>query len=124
MSIANPPNISEKLEQLNGFSLISKFGEANVATSTETLLTSDTVATGKRLRIKGINVEGNGKGLFRLYVNSVKVWQARLAWTHRSFNSIMDFEATAGQLVELKVLNRDDVAVDYSGGFYGYEIDV
>jgi len=114
-------DVSE-LENLSGKTLIQEFGEASVPGATETSLASTTVAVGKTLRIKGVYGEGGTDGIFRLFVDGAKVWQARNAWTDRSVNARLEVEGTAGEVVELKVENQKGSTNPFSGGFYGYEL--
>lgn len=112
----------DELEDLVGKNLVSVFGEASVASSTESLLTSTTVAVGKRLRLHGVFGEGGTDGIFRLYVDSVKVWQARNSWTTRDVTATLEVEANEGEVIELKVENQKGNTNSFSGGFYGYEL--
>ena len=113
----------DDLEELAGKVLRQAFGEATVSsTITESTLASFIVPTGKFLRVKGIFVEGNGEGIFRLYVAGAKKWQGRNAWTERSLNATQEISASAGETVALKVVNTKTGSHDYSGSFYGYEL--
>jgi phosphomevalonate kinase len=112
----------DELEELVGKNLVNVFGEASVAGSTESLLISTTVATGKKLRIHGIFGEGGTDGIFRLYIDSVKVWQTRNSWTKRDVYANLEMEGNAGDLIELKVENQKPTINPFSGGFYGYEL--
>jgi len=112
----------DELEDLVGKTLVQAYGSASVPSSTESSLATTTVAVGKSLRIKGIYGEGGTDGMFKLYVNSVQVWQARNAWTTRDVFASMEFEGGASEVIELKVENLKGSTHTFTGGFYGYEL--
>ena len=112
----------DELEELSGKTLIQAYGSASVPSSTESSLATTTIATGKKLRIKGIYGEGGTDGMFKLYVNSVQVWQGRNAWTTRNVNASMEYEGGASEVVELKVENLKGSTHTFTGGFFGYEL--
>jgi hypothetical protein len=112
------------LEQLSGKDLVNAFGTIAAAIpSTDTLITSYTVLPLKKVRVKGVYFEGDADALYKLFINGTMVWQGRNAWTERNTPSSMEYEATAGQLIELKVRNLHNTNRAYSGGFYGYQLD-
>lgn len=111
----------DELEILLGKILVENFGEANVAPSTENALASIIVPVGKKIRIKGVNAEGDDDGIFRLYVNSTKKWQGRNSWSNRSISDILEIEAIAGDTITLKVFNTKGTSKNYSGTIYGYQ---
>lgn len=112
----------ETLEELAGDVLKQDFGEVLlVAPSTETTLASLTVATGKILRLRGVFGEGKVDGIFRLFVDSTKRWQSRNAWTDRNVNGIIEVDATAGQIITLKVIHSNALSKPFSGSIYAYE---
>lgn len=110
------------VEELLGKVLMSAFGEASVAGSTETSLCSLTAPVGKKLRVHGVFGEGGTDGIFRLYLDGNKVWQARNAWTTRSVGDKLEVEVPAGKVIELKVENQKNNTNPFSGGIYGYEL--
>ncbi|GAG75225.1 unnamed protein product [marine sediment metagenome] len=69
----------DELEELAGKTLVQVYGSASVPSSTEVSLASTTVTAGQSLRVKGLYAEGGTDGMFKLYVNSVQVWQGRNA---------------------------------------------
>ncbi len=112
-----------RLEELSGEILVQSYGEiTTIASVTETLITSFTVGAGKVVRVKGCTGSGTGCATFRLYVNSVQKYEGRIVWTERNINPIIEVEALAGELVELKV-EHDDTGktYDFQGSIYGYE---
>ena len=113
-----------RLEDLSGNVLVESYGEITaIGPTTETLITSFTATTGKVTRIKGITGTGTGCATFRLYVNSVQKYEGRIAWTQRNINPIIEVEALAGQLVELKVEHEDTgKTYDFQGSVWGYEL--
>ena len=112
----------DDLEDLAGKTLIQAYGSASVPSSTETSLATTTVAGGKFLRVKGVYGEGGTDGMFRLYVDSFQVWQARNSWTQRDVFASMEYEGSAGEVIELKVENLKGSTHTFTGGFYGYEL--
>jgi hypothetical protein len=102
---------------------IYEFGEQSVAAGNTLVLATYTVPALKVLSISGIFGEGIDNGLFKLYIDAVKVWQGRNAWTERNVQSYLVYEATAGQVVQLRVTNIVTATRVYSGGFYGRQID-
>lgn len=96
------------------------YGETPVAVATETVLA--TMVTTQKCRLKYVYGQGEADGLFNLYVDGSRIWQARNAWTERNVRDAIEYDAPAGKTVELKVINLNDLTWPYSGGFYGYLI--
>jgi hypothetical protein len=119
------PATEEKQDEsigLSGKTLHEDFGEAAVPPSTESTLASIIVPVGKKIRLRGVHAEGDDDGIFRIYVNAQKKWQARNAWTNRNVNFIIELEAVAGDTIYLKAYNPKGSVKNYSGSIYGYEI--
>ena len=112
----------DELEELTGKTLVQVYGSASVPSSSEVSLASTTVTAGQKLRVKGVYGEGGTDGLFKLYVDSVQVWQGRNAWTTRNVTASMEYEGGANEVIELKVVNLKGSTHTFTGGFYGYEL--
>jgi len=104
--------------------LSRSFGEVSVVTATETTLCSLLVPPTKFVRLAGVYGEGKVDGIFRLYVDTTKIWQARNAWTERNVDSTVQFDALAGETIYLKVLHNNGVNQIFTGSFWGYENDI
>jgi len=121
---ADMSEVVDKLDQIiaalgGAVNIINKFGEASVVPATETILCTHTIPVTKSYQNRGLFAEGNGNGIFRLYKNSLKIWQNRNEWTMRGFDSKFEFDADAGDIIELKVIHNLAINHDFSGGFYG-----
>ena len=115
-------NIDE-LEELAGKVLIHEFGTATIAPSVTTTLATHTVSTGKKVRIKGVFYRGDNDGLFELLVDGTVEWDGRNAWTERNTQAYIEVEAAAGLDIVLRATNRKNQSNEFSGGFYGYELN-
>lgn len=100
------------------------FGDLSVTTATETTICSLVVPVAKFVRLAGVYGEGKVDGIFRLYVNTTKIWQARNAWTERNVSSEVNYDAYAGETIYLKVIHNNGVSKPFSGTFWGYENDI
>ena len=110
----------QDLEDLNGATLFHDFGEATVPTSTETIIATFTVPATKKGRLKGVQATGDFDAIFRVYVDSVKKWEGRIAHQNRNINANFEIEATASQVIRLKVLHSAGANRDFQGMIYGY----
>lgn len=111
------------LQSMGGSGVAKQFfGELSVAGSTESVIASYLVPVGKVFTISGLYCEGDDDGLFRLYLDSTKVWQGRNAWTERNVKAGMSLIAVAGVTIYLKVLNLRTITRNFSGMFYGDEL--
>ena len=111
------------LDKLLGADLVQKFGVlTNLAPATETVVASYTPVAGETVRVKGVFAEGENDGIVKLYIDGAVVWQGRNAWSERNVPILMEAEALATQVIELKITNLKNQNSDYSGGFYGYKI--
>lgn len=108
-------------EELLGKTLKESFGEVSVTPSTETTITSLTVAVGKILRLRGVYAEMDADAIFRIFLNGTKKWQARNAWTDRNVSAQIEIEATAGDVISLKVIHSRPLTHTASGHIYAYE---
>jgi hypothetical protein len=114
---------AQELIALDGNYAVNNFAiKPTVVPSTETLVVSYTVPVGKTALIKGVYGEGGTDGLFKLYVNTVAVWQGRNAWTQRLVQTPLERTVATGDIVELKVTNLKALNHMFSGGFYVYEL--
>lgn len=104
--------------------LSRSFGDVSVVTATETTLCSLLVPATKYVRLAGVYGEGKVDGIFRLYVNATKIWQARNAWTERNVQSGVEYDAQAGETIYLKVIHQNGINQPFSGTFWGYENDI
>jgi hypothetical protein len=104
--------------------LSRSFGEVSVPTATETTLCSLVVPALKFVRLAGVYGEGLVDGIFRLYVDSTKIWQARNSWSNRNVSSEVNYDAQAGETIYLKVIHQNGVSQPFSGTFWGYENDI
>lgn len=104
--------------------IVRDFGEVSVPTATETTLATFTVPTAKYIRIAGVYGEGVVDGIFRIYIDSTKIWQSRNAWTERNVQSAIQYDAAASEVVTLKVIHQNGVNQTFSGSIWGYENDV
>jgi hypothetical protein len=109
---------------LLGGDTVHKFGEQTVAAGNTVALATYTVPVDLSLLVKGVYAEGIDDGLFALYIDSTKVWQARNSWTQRNVESDIQFNSVAtGLVVELRVTNLKNLSKQYSGGFYGIRVN-
>jgi hypothetical protein len=114
---------AQELISLDGNYAVNNFAiKPTVVPSTETLIVSYTVPAGKTAIIKGVYGEGATDGLFKLYVNSVAIWQGRNAWTQRIIGTPLERTLATGDIVDLKVTNLKLLNHSFSGGFYAYEL--
>jgi hypothetical protein len=107
---------------LGGNNAVAKYGSVTAVPSTEILIVSYTVPTGSTAIVKGVFGEGGTDGLFKLYVNSVSIWEDRNAWTQRGIQSFIEKTLASGDIVDLKVTNQKTVNHVFTGGFYVYEL--
>lgn len=96
------------------------FNELSVSATTELTICSYTCPVGKTFELTGVFGEGVDDGIFRLYKNADKVWQARNSWSQRNVQSKeVDVHLAPADVLYLKVYNTRNQARDYSGGIYG-----
>jgi DNA-binding transcriptional MerR regulator len=88
----------------------------------EGLIVAYAVPASKNFTISQVYGSAGTDGLWTLYINSVKKWEGRNAWTDRNVFSNLAVNATAGQTIELKVTNQKNTNHLFSGGFYGSEL--
>jgi len=101
---------------------VNAYGENNaVVPSTETQLCTYTIVNAEAI-LKGVYGTGQTDGQFKLYVNSVSVWEAENAWTQRNVGSLIEKALIAGDVVALKVTNLKNTNHRFTGGFYVYEL--
>jgi len=115
-------NIDE-LEELAGKVLVHEFGSSSIGALSTVVLATHTVGIGKKVRIKGVFMEGENDALYELLVNGTVEWQGRNAWTERNTQMAVEVEAGAGLDIELQATNLKNQINDFSGGFYGYELN-
>ena len=116
-------NIDE-LEELAGKTLVHQYDTAaGVSPAATVTILTYTVPAGKKVRVKGMFFEGSGDALFSLEIAGTEEWQGRNAWTDRNVRSGLEYEATAGQEIELLVENLNDQVHTFTGGFYGYQLN-
>jgi len=106
-----------------GGDIIHEFGQQNIAAGNTMVMATYTVPAGKILNVSGVYGEGIDDGIFMLYIDGIKVWQARNAWTDRNVQGYLLYDASAGQVVEFKIKNNKAATRAYTGGFYGRQID-
>jgi len=104
--------------------LSRSFGDVSVVTATETTLCSLLVPATKYVRLAGVYGEGKVDGIFRLYVDTTKIWQARNAWSERNVQSGVEYDAQAGETIYLKVIHQNGINQPFSGTFWGYQNDI
>ena len=116
-------------QEIFGQVLRTAFGEVSVPASVETTLATLVVASGKRLRIRGLWGEGKMDGLFRMRIDGIQSWRGRNSWTERNVTGIIEEEATAGQTIILTVEHGFStpaygpaVAQTFSGKIFAYEL--
>jgi hypothetical protein len=113
-----------ELEELAGKELVQEFGtQLSLVPAVETTVASYTVPALKKVRVKGVFYEGDADAMFTLYIDGTLEWQGRNAWTDRNTKAKMEYEALAGQDIELKVTNLHNTNQNYSGGFYGFQLN-
>jgi len=112
------------VRELAGSILIEEHGNSDVASSAEVTIASATVGADKYVRIKAQWGEGDADGLWKLYIDGNVVWEGRNNWAQRNVQGLMEYQANEGELIALKVTNLHSVTRNYSGGFYGYELEV
>jgi hypothetical protein len=111
------------VRDLTGSVLVEAHGETDIGASLEVTLATTTVNTAKTVRIKAQWGDGNADGLFILYINSNVVWKGRNAWTQRSVQGLIEYDAVAGDVITMKATNLHNQTKHFAGGFYGYELD-
>jgi len=107
---------------LLGATPVEKFGSVTAVPATEIVIATYTVPAGTTATIKGVFGEGGTDGIFKLYVNSVAIWQDRNAWTQRGVQSAIEKTLASGDIVDLKVTNQKTINHTFTGGFYVYEL--
>ena len=112
------------VRELAGGVLIESHGESDVTSGAEVTLASATVVADKYVRLKAQWGEGDADGLWKLYINGSVVWEGRNNWANRNVQGLMEYHADEGELIALKVTNKHSATRNYSGGFYGYELEV
>ena len=75
---------------LGGNNAVARYGSVTAVPSTEILIATYTVPAGTTGLLKGVFGEGGTDGIFKLYVNSSAIWQARNAWTERFVSSLIE----------------------------------
>ena len=120
MAIARQGYRNVGITQISEGTLTENFGEVSVPNNTETVLATFTVPASKFVRIVGLYGEGGTDGIFRLYIDSTKIWQGRNAWTSRNVFSNRQYDAQAGEVVELRVIQQSTTHT-FSGVVWGYE---
>jgi hypothetical protein len=111
------------VKELAGSVLIERHGSANISTLAEITVATFTVGAGKYVRVKAEWGEGDADGLFKLYIDGSVVWEGRNNWCNRNIQGMMEYQADAGEVIALKVTNLHTTTKDFTGGFYGYELD-
>jgi hypothetical protein len=111
-------NIIDAIGGINS-NLYNAYGELlALVPTTETV--AATYVPSSAFQLKGVYGTGLNDGLFNLYIDGVRMWQGRNAWTDRNVKGTLELNVPAGKAVELKIINLKPLASDYSGGFYGY----
>lgn len=121
MAIARQGYRNVGITQISEGVLSRAFGEVSVPTATETTLCSLLVPATKFVRIAGVYGEGVVDGIFRLYIDGTKIWQARNSWNQRNVFSGVQYDAQEGETIYLKVIQQNGVNQTFSGTFWGYE---
>jgi hypothetical protein len=107
-----------------GGEIVQSFSvNASVAAGNTVVLATLTAPIGKKIELSGVYGEGVDNGIFSLYINSLKQWQARNAWTDRNVQSYLQYLVNTGLTAQLKVTNIMNATRAYSGGIYGRQIN-
>lgn len=120
MPIARQGYRNVGITEISEGTLTEDFGEVSVPNNTETVLATFSVPASKFVRIAGVYGEGGTNGIFRLYIDSTKIWQARNAWTSRNVFSSRQYDAQAAEVVQLRVIHQSTTHT-FSGAIWGYE---
>ena len=98
------------------------YGEFPVLALDEDILITYLVPTGKTFYLEGFSCQGEDNGLFKILVNSNKIWQGRLAWTSPTISGTLKAKVNAGQTIYLKIENLKNKTTNFSGSIYGNQI--
>jgi hypothetical protein len=114
-----------ELVKLTGQSVVAFGGTLSGITSpTQATFSSYLVPVGKKFRVHGIAVGGDGHGVFSIDVNAgPALWTWRNSWTDRGTTEAVEFEVSAGNTIALRVVNPGIPASSsngYEGLFWGY----